>query len=74
MKQLESFKRTQVKLQGSSPSPEALRGSQSNLQVLGRVNDIESGEICSKNNKFDHFVDPATSVLLPRLGLLVAIN
>ena len=65
MKQLESFKRTQVKLQGSSPSPEALRGSQSNFQVLGRVNDIESGEICSKNNKFDHFVDPALLFFYP---------
>lgn len=65
MKHLESLKRTQVKLQGSSPSPEALRGSQSNLQVLGRVNDIESGEICSKNNKFYHFVDPALLFYYP---------
>ena len=65
MKHLESLKRTQVKMQGSSPPPEALRGSQSNLQVLGRVSDIESGEICSKNNKFDHFVDPAFLFFYP---------
>lgn len=65
MKHLESLKRTQVKLQGGRPSPEAARGSQSNLQVLGRVNDIESGEICSKNNKFDHFVDPALLFYYP---------
>lgn len=56
---------SKLKLQGSSPSPEALRGSQSNLQVLGRVNDIESSEICSKNNKFDHFVDPALLFYYP---------
>ena len=65
MKHLESLKRTQVKMQGGRPSPEAPRRSQSNLQVLARVNDIESGEICSKNNKFDHFVDPALLFFYP---------
>ena len=61
MKHLESLKRTQVKLQGGRPSPEVPRGS----QVLARVNDVESGEICSENNKFDHFVDPALLFFYP---------
>lgn len=65
MKHLKSLKRTQVKLQGGRPCPEAPRGSQSNLQVLARVNDVESGEICSENNKFDHFVDPALLFFYP---------
>lgn len=68
MKHLESLKRTQVKLQGCRPSPEASRRSQTNLQVLVRVNDVESGEICSKKNKFDHFVDPALLFFYPDLG------
>ena len=32
------------------------------------INDVESGEICSKNNKLDHFVDPALLFFYPDWG------
>ena len=43
IKHLESSESTQVKLQGDCPSLKTPRGSQSNLRVPVRVNDVEGG-------------------------------
>jgi len=40
MKHLEILDSTEVKLQGGRSSPETPRGSQSNLRVPARVNDV----------------------------------
>ena len=57
IKHLESLESTQVKLQGDCPSLKTPRGSQSNLRVPVRVNDVEGGakKICSKKSTFDYF-------------------